>query len=438
MTPTLQTPAELERRQTVRDQLRMIRRAHGRHVAWDSRDPADYRLLYDDRHVLVSADDVDRVQGAFADPGNQEQFFEGEGTVLNADDDVRGATISEIVRIVPPVSRRRRGPDVLEATRVVNRFLDEPGVVSPDHILHVTAGGDGRSCPATEPEETGLKDPWPGETKATEAGKGVRIAVIDTGWLQVVANYPTKWLARGVSGEPEPERPALREYAGHGTFIAGVLRCRAPKADIDHLRYGDGGAVSESVLVGRLAEVLKGKKPPHIINLSAGCHTWRNLDLKSFEQLRRARRRLKDSPDTVLVAAAGNDGSPIPFFPAASDWAFGVGSLDRDGSVSSFSNYGESADVFVLGRNHVNAFPKGKYVCKEAPNKGDERFFGRGLARWSGTSFATPLFAGILAARFDPAGGRTVRDVALELVQNADVENDPLLYGDYSVIREFT
>ena len=238
MTPTLQTPAELERRQTVRDQLRMIRRAHGRHVAWDSRDPADYRLLYDDRHVLVSADDVDRVQGAFADPGNQEQFFEGEGTVLNADDDVRGATISEIVRIVPPVSRRRRGPDVLEATRVVNRFLDEPGVVSPDHILHVTAGGDGRTCPATEPEETGLNG----------HGRGERTRRSRQGSPHGCGRHrrlPARWPTPTPSGWPVacPESPGRSVRPTGSTpdtegSIAGVLRCRARKRAGSIFGYG--------------------------------------------------------------------------------------------------------------------------------------------------------------------------------------------------------
>ena len=41
--------------------------------------------------------------------GNQEQFFDGEGTVLNADRRCAGSVDLRIVRIVPPVSRRRRG-----------------------------------------------------------------------------------------------------------------------------------------------------------------------------------------------------------------------------------------------------------------------------------------------------------------------------------------
>ena len=47
---------------------------------------------------------------------------------------------------------------------------------------------------------------------------------------------PWSWLA-DVTGEPEPDglarrRPGyLRAYAGHGTFVAGVVRAMAPKCD---------------------------------------------------------------------------------------------------------------------------------------------------------------------------------------------------------------
>ena len=117
----------------------------------------------------------------------------------------------------------------------------------------------------------------------------------------------------------------------------------------------------------------------------------------------------------MLVAAAGNDGTPRDFFPAAFGWVLGVGSLNRNNKVSSFSNYGRSADVYALGRNMVNVYPYGRYVCHEAPNKGDVRRFDNGLARWSGTSFSCPLVAGLIAARMsvDKQGAKKARDAVL-------------------------
>jgi subtilisin family serine protease len=154
------------------------------------------------------------------------------------------------------------------------------------------------------------------------------------------------------------------------------------------------------------------RERPHVVNLSAGCYTYHNQGLAAFRHLRRL--AFKDQ-DVVLVAAAGNDGAPRDFYPAAFGWVLGVGSLDRNNKVSSFSNYGRSADVYALGRNMINVFPYGRYVCHEAPNKGDVRKFDNGLARWSGTSFASPLVAGLIAARMsvDKQGARAAKRAVL-------------------------
>ena len=138
--------------------------------------------------------------------------------------------------------------------------------------------------------------------------------------------------------------------------------------------------------------------------------------------------------DCVLVAAAGNDTSPAPFWPAAFPWAVGVGALDRDGRVSDFSNYGVSADVYALGRNLVNAFPDGTYECHETPHKGDIRVFRTGMARWSGTSFAAPVVAGLIAAEISDSGSdaATARDAVLA---RALTVSDPIV-GPIQSLRQ--
>ena len=160
--------------------------------------------------------------------------------------------------------------------------------------------------------------------------------------------------------------------------------------------------------------------------LAAGTYTRDDQELSTLTAVGNVIRNL---PNTVLIAAAGNDSTDVPFYPAASGWAVGVGSLDRQGGVSNFSNFGPNANVYALGRNHVNAFPDGVYRCRETPDKEDRRVFTpqSGLARWSGTSFAAPLVAGLIAAELSENGGtaKAAARTVLNSVQRRQVRLRP-------------
>ncbi len=347
--------------------------------------------------------------------------------ILRQDNRVREVEITRVVRDIVLLrlnpgtdTSDREQPDVLDLLERIYTELG-PGIATPDHVL-TAANGSMTPCSATEPQQVyPTAGPYPPVCR--DGGARVRIFQADTG-LVAEAEKTFPWLA-GVKGDPDPRAgtgPAstIEPYGGHGTFVAGVLRCMAPEAQV-HVEniFATGGSALESEVAMRLkAAFAFGFE---ILHITASCHTWKNippLALEAFLEL------LRPYKGVVCVAEAGNNHTQRPAWPGAFPDVLSVGALATDWRHrADFSNYGGWVDVYAPGEKLINAFGSGTYTCQIPPNAGDERTFS-GLAQWSGTSFSAPIVTGLIAARMARCG-ESAREAAAALLAKARAQTIP-------------
>jgi len=303
-----------------------------------------------------------------------------------------------------------------DTPKAFDRFIGDidkrfgEGVATPNHVL--TVAGEIGPCPATEPQRAYADiEPYP-SANASDAGAGIRIYIADTGLLPEVTT-PSSWQSAhpwlaGVDGETDPMAPpfppnrsnAIKPYAAHGTFVAGVARCLAPGAEIHVDKvFRIAGSALEDHFVRKLRQALH--HGYDIFHISATAPTRNDRPMEAFAHWLAEARVYKGF---VCVAPAGNSGSHLPSWPSAFGDVVSVGALAADWrSRALFSNYGGWVDVYAPGRNLINAYATGIYKCQTDPYKGTDRKF-YGMARWSGTSFSSPIVTGLIAARMTRTG----------------------------------
>jgi hypothetical protein len=303
-----------------------------------------------------------------------------------------------------------RLPELVTALRTL-----QPGGATLNHVLVGDPhrfGGTGPAEPAPQPTDVPGSDP--------SAGAGLRVAVLDTGVdeaLGLAAATPTD-----VEIPDEDSDGALDAPAGHGTFVAGIIRRYAPHAELLAYRVLRTPAGIASEL--EVAQALLALPEVDLINCSFGGPTLHDAAPVVLE-----RALAKLSPHTVVVASAGNQGSRRPHYPAASKRVIGVASIEggcgHEGwSLADYSNRGWWVDAAAPGTRIDSTF----VAFDESPS----RSFSHG-AQWSGTSFAAPAVAGAMlavASRF----GIPVAEAAYRLI--GDPERLRITDGGTIVVPE--
>ena len=185
----------------------------------------------------------------------------------------------------------------------------------------------------------------------------VTVAVIDSGvYSHSLIN--SKILSCGYDYVDNDSDPT-NDLNGHGTRVAGIVAdcTRMLPVYIYPVRVLDAGAN------GKISNVISA-----VLEATAAKVDVINLSLSSFSESPILERAIRDAVavGTTVVVAAGNyscDASQVIPAKMMDKGVIVVGSVEHDGTRSSFSNYGESVDVYVYGRNILSCSRSGGYVA---------------------------------------------------------------------------
>ncbi len=422
-------------------------------------------------------------------PDDAGEFLYEKGVVL-ARDGEEARVVEDTVRShfttfsgVTPDQVRRAGPETNRSGITRIQVADpgqgdgsgDPAVAGALRALSATEGRAGRrlisrnhvvtiavnACPGDEPvpvARDGRPNPAAAET-AHDPDTAVGVLVIDTGLTHDHRSYPLLAHTHGDTEAAEcDEDGILQQYCGHGTFIAGLVAAVAPNTDITvRGTLNNAGAILESEFGEKLFEAVDQDGWPDVLSLSAGTSNGRTDGLLGIDAFMRELREQR----TLLVAAAGNNGSATPFWPAAyaglpgyENAVLSVGALRTDGEFGAcFSNHGGWVRAYAPGERLVSALtgfdspvpyvyqhstydacrygfgyactcrhPRHTGVLSEEGGSGkpDQVMF-EGLAQWSGTSFATPVAVGMIAAHMTGQAETEPRKARRQLLDaNAD------------------
>lgn len=250
-------------------------------------------------------------------------------------------------------------------------------------------------------------------------GRGVRVAILDTGFVKSSTAHPL--LDHDYEDDGGDEDMFFDEetgeissvFAGHGTFIAGIIRQQALDTVLDpEVTLDQVGLADDFEVAGDLLEL---GDDCDIVNLSLAGYSQSDRPPPALAAALSKFGARERQP--IVVCAAGNDGNRRPMWPAAfgtmDDYApfvVGVAAVDRERQPAEFTNRGPWVGACTFGVSEVSTYLTGTLLTDDGPLSFD------GTAAWSGTSFAAPRIAGIVAREMTNGnGGRTARQ-ALEAV----------------------
>lgn len=257
----------------------------------------------------------------------------------------------------------------------MNELNSQPEVVSvePDYRLtHYYTSNDTALNLQSHHDNVETKKAW----DKTKGSTGVIVAIIDDG-IDVYHEDLDNNIIRPydiVQGSSK-----IIPAGEHGTHIAGIIAGEmdnyvggsgiAPNTKIMPINVFEGDGAYTSDIIKAIYHAVD--NDADIINMSLGSYYYSQLYQNAIDYAHDA--------GLVIVAAAGNEATDDPSYPAAYNHVVSVASTTPWDSPSYFSNYGSTIDVSAPGSNIYSTLPYDSY------------------GEMSGTSMASPVVAGIAA-----------------------------------------
>lgn len=288
--------------------------------------------------------------------------------------------------------------DSIEDTKVALEELEEKGInAEPDYVRKLSAMSWGINDIGSEK--------YYSQTDYA-AGSAV-VAVVDTG-IDLSHSYFRNRLVSGYDIYDNDNNP--QDTDGHGTHVASTVLDVAgfnPNIKVMPVKvFGDGEDYTTSGAVASGIEYAV-DHGADVINLSVGGAHSSDVEQQAVNYAHRK--------NVAVVAAAGNEKLNLDnndYVPAGLDHVITVSAMNENGTLASFSNYGQSKLEFTAPGVSIQGAKLGGGYCTK-----------------SGTSMASPHVAGAYAIVKAVHPDMSVDDITAGLKENAKDKGNPALFG---------
>jgi len=287
----------------------------------------------------------------------------------------KGLTLLMILCLLVPLFGVPVLAENAEALPIDYQFKDVP-IPDADGAQALAAGitNDPYSSRQWNLEMIGMEQAW----QSGLTGRGVRVAVIDTGVYTNTNDFGNGRLEAGKN--LVDEAASTNDTRGHGTFVAGIIGAEkdngvgiagvAPGVTIVPIKTSSDGSTADGVSAQAIRAAVD-EFHCDVINYSSG-------SIRLSTGMREAV-QYAVSKGVIIVCSTGNDGNTQLHYPGALPETIGVGSINKGLERSQFSHQNSSIFVTAPGDEVYSIGSRGS------------------VSSSSGTSFAAPFVTGLAA-----------------------------------------